>query len=205
MIITKMENLSSSRTKIYSDEDIAFVLYKGELRLYGIKEGEELPEDVWQDIKDNVLKKRARLRCMNLLKERSYTENQLKQKLTAGGYPQEMVADAVEYVKSYGYVDDRRYAADYIENQSEKKSRRRIEEDLQRRGISRELIREALENSEECGYESELTLAKELLVKKHYSPDSTDYKERQKIAAYLYRKGIGMQTIRAAMLYEEEY
>ena len=67
MIVTKTQQLSSSRTRIYLDEEIAFVLYKGELRFYGIREGSEITDTLWQDICENVLKKRARLRCMNLL------------------------------------------------------------------------------------------------------------------------------------------
>ena len=200
MIVRKTEQLSGSRVKIYLDEEIAFVLYKGELRLYGIAEGAELSDSVWQEIRNDVLKKRACLRCMNLLKQRPYTTAQLRQKLLDGGCLPELAEEALAYVASYGYVDDRRYTEEYIWYQREKKSRRRIEEELVRKGISREMVREVFMQAEETGEGTDdLKLACQLLEKKHYDAACADYKERQKIAAWLYRKGIGMDTIRRAM------
>ena len=49
------------------------VLYKGELRLYGVREQEELSEESYREIMQEVLPKRATLRCMNLLQSRAYT------------------------------------------------------------------------------------------------------------------------------------
>ena len=47
-----------------------------------------------------------KLRCMNLLKSRDYTVYQLKTKLKENGYPEFLIDTAIEYVASYGYVDD---------------------------------------------------------------------------------------------------
>ena len=200
MIVTRIESLSSSRVKVYLDEELAFVLYKGELRLYGIGEKKELPEEVWLDIYENVLKKRACLRCMNLLKQRSYTVHQLRRKLLDGGYLPELAEYAISYVESYGYVNDKRYAQEYIRTQSDKKSRRRIEEDLLRKGISREILTQVLEEAEQNQEGTDdLQLARKLLEKKQYHAAKADYKERQKLAAWLYRKGIGSSTIRIAL------
>ncbi|MBR2949380.1 MAG: RecX family transcriptional regulator [Lachnospiraceae bacterium] len=200
MIVTKTQQLSSSRTRIYLDEEIAFVLYKGELRFYGIREGSEITDTLWQDICENVLKKRARLLSMNLLKERDYPQQALLNKLITGGYPPFIAQDALEYVKSYGYVDDRRYAKDYIENQSGKKSLRRIREDLARKGLSRDLVEEILTDTEEENLQdNDLTLACHLLSKKKYDPQTADFKEKQRIAAWLYRKGIRAEVIKKAM------
>ena len=68
MIVTRIEAVSRSRSKIYLDDSFAFVLNKGELHLYGIREGEELKEEAYRDILENLLGKRATVRCMNLLK-----------------------------------------------------------------------------------------------------------------------------------------
>lgn len=37
MLVTQVTELSKSRSKVYIDQEFAFVLYKGELRLYHIK------------------------------------------------------------------------------------------------------------------------------------------------------------------------
>ena len=43
-----------------------------------------------------------------------YTERQLRDKLRQGEYPQDVIEEAVAYVKSYGYVDDRKYYLRYL-------------------------------------------------------------------------------------------
>ena len=50
MLVTQVTELSKSRSKVYIDQKFAFVLYKGELRLYHIKEGEELRTEDYRTI-----------------------------------------------------------------------------------------------------------------------------------------------------------
>lgn len=197
MIVTRIEEMSRSRRRIYLDEDFAFVLYKGELCLYGVHEGEELKEDAYRQIMEELLPKRAALRCMNLLTDRPYTENQLREKLSAGMYPESCVDAALDYVKSYHYVDDRKFAEDYIESQREKKSRRVIEMELLRKGVRKELIEEAFAALEELGSgPDEEALGRQWMKKKHFEAENADFKEIQRMAAFLYRKGISGETIR---------
>lgn len=200
MIVTAIEALSRSRSKVYLDESFAFVLYKGELRLYGVQEGEALEEEAYRRIMEEILPKRAVLRCMNLLKSRAYTESQLREKLGQGLYPADCIDFALEYVKSYHYVDDGRYAAEYIENQRDKKSRRMMEQELARKGLPRELIEAAFESQEEQGcVPDEDALAQKWIRKKRFDAETADFKERQKMAAFLYRKGIGSEAIKKAL------
>ena len=91
MVVTKIEELDKKRVKVYIDDEFAFVVYKGELRLYGLKEKEEVDAKVYNDLMSEVLPKRAKLRCMNLLKSKSYTERQLRDKLKQGEYTQELI------------------------------------------------------------------------------------------------------------------
>ena len=143
MTVTGIKEITKSRMKIDIDGAFAFVLYKGELRIYGIKENQELSEENYQKILIEVLPKRAKLRAMNLLKSRAYTAFQLREKLEAGGYPKKIIEEAIDYVASFGYVNDSQYAMDFIEYNKEKKSKNRIFMDLYKKGISKELIEEA--------------------------------------------------------------
>ena len=61
-----------------------------------------------------VLPKRCKLRAMNLLKEINYTVYKLNKKLLDGGYPENIANDTIDYVASFGYVDDLKYAMAYI-------------------------------------------------------------------------------------------
>lgn len=200
MRVTQIVEISKSRSKVYLDQESPFVLYKGELRLYHIKEGEELADSDYQVILQEILPKRARLRSMNLLKSRDYTAHQLRIKLKQGFYPENVIEDALAYVESYHYIDDARYARDYITYHECSKSRMRITQDLHTRGISDSVIENAFQEWGELGgRQDERVMIRKLLDKKHYDPEKADFKEYQKIYAYLCRKGYSSQSIRQSM------
>ena len=203
MVVTDIIELDKKRNKIYIDGEFAFVLYKGELRDFKIKVGSEIAQSTYDEIMGVVLSKRAKLRAMNLLQKKDYTEKQLRDKLTEGLYSQELMDEAIDYVKSFKYLDDERFARDYITYHMSMRSRNRIVQDLVQKGIGKDTLMPILEEIyEEAGSESgedvELEQIKKLLIKKHYDKDM-EYKDKQKIMAFLMRRGYSMDKIRRAM------
>lgn len=142
--------------------------------------------------------KRAKLRCMHLLEKRDYTEKQLRDKLRMGktAYTEEQIDAAIEYVKGYHYVDDGRYASQYIASMCSRKSKRQIAQELYLRGVNRELVDAAFEESDEIREEEQIL---EWMRKKHYDPESADLKEMQKMYAFLARKGFRTEEISRAL------
>ena len=182
------------------DGECTFVLYQKEIAAYRLREGGEIPEETFAGIMRELLPRRAKLRCLNLLKSRGYTEKQLAEKLRAGKYPEAVIEEALSYVKSFGYVDDAAYARSYAEDQIEKKSVRRIAEELQRKGVDRGLIEEALLFVQERdGGQDEEGMIRRLLEKKHFDPETADFAEKRRIQAFLMRKGFTADGIRRAM------
>ena len=200
MTVTGIAEVSKSRSRIEIDHQFAFVLYKGELRQYHLREGEEVQESDYRTIMEEVLPKRAKLRCMNLLKSREYTTEQLKTKLRQGQYPEEIIAQAIDYVASFHYIDDLRYATDYITAHESTRSRNRIEQDLYRKGLSHTTIVQAFtEWQSQGGTQDDQSMIQALLTKKNYDPATADYKAQQKMYAYLLRKGHTSAQIRQAL------
>ena len=205
MVVTDLAELDKKRIKIFIDGEFAFVLYKGELRDYGIRVGQELSNTNFQGIIDVVLPKRCKLRAMNLLQKKDYTEKQLRDKLSEGLYPTDIIDDAIHYVKAYHYLDDERYARDYITYHMPIRSRNRIIQDLTGKGISKDIFMPIVEELYmEEDSDIELEQIRKLLAKKHYDPEQADFKEKQKIMAFLMRKGFQMADIRRAMDFEVE-
>lgn len=200
MLVTSIVPFDKKRKKIYIDGEFAFLLYFGDVRDLGIKEGEVITDEMMARITQEILPKRAKLRAMNLLKSKDYTRKQLGDKLSEGLYPKEIIEEALDYVQSYKYIDDERYARDYITYHMAGRSRKRIAQDLTSKGVSKDVflpIMDELYEEEQGDPEYEQVL--ELLRKKHYDPENSDYKEKQKIMAFLLRKGFGMETVRRAM------
>lgn len=200
MIVTQISEVSKSRLRIYIDGQFAFILYKGELRQFHIKEGQEISAQSYQEITTELLPRRVKLRCMNLLQSRDYTRKQLEDKLKQGEYSQDCIDKAIDYVSSYGYIDDLRYARDYIEYHLSSRSRARIETDLMRKGIDGDTIRQAFGELNELGIEQdEAAMIRDLLEKKKYCAETATRQEQQKMYGFLYRRGFHSDAISRAL------
>ncbi len=206
MIITAIEEITKSKSKVFLDGEFAFALYKGELREYHMEVGKELSEAAYEEILRKVLPKRAKLRAMNLLQKREYTEMQLRRKLMEGFYPEESIEEALAYVASYHYTDDLRYAVSYIEDHETSKSRLRMEQDLMAKGISKAVLERAwLEWEEKGGSQNEEEMIRALLQKRHFDPETADFGEIQKQYAFLMRKGFSGDAVRRVLHSLESY
>lgn len=192
MMITEIIPITRQKSRVVTDEQLAFVLYKGELSRYKLEEGKELPEAVFREIQKEILIKRAKLRAMHLLTRMDYTEAELQKKLMKGEYTKEAVEIAMDYVRSYHYLDDERYVSKYLEFQSGRKSRRQMEFELEKKGISRDLIAAHREMEDE---QDETALIRALLEKRCRNPQEADDKEKTKHYGYLMRKGFRSSDI----------
>lgn len=194
MIVTQVEPLTKTKWKVYLDGKFVFVLYKGELSRFHIVQGEELSEDIFAKIREEVILKRVKLRALHLLNQMDRTEEQLRTKLKQGFYTDDMIDRAVAYVKSFGYIEDADYAKRFILSRQGSKSRKEIYAKLYQKGIAKEIIERAME---EC-YEDneEMTAIRKLIEKKHFDVRNAGDSEKQKIYGYLARKGFSYDTIR---------
>ncbi|MDO5345458.1 MAG: regulatory protein RecX [Lachnospiraceae bacterium] len=196
MMITRLEPVNGRKYRVYLNDAPAFLLYSGEVSQYRLRENQELDEHTEKEIYSAVLPKRAKLRCMNLLKTMDKTEEQLRQKLRQGEYPEPVIEEALEYVKRYHYVDDFRYARNYIDSRKDTKSRQQICCDLAGRGVAAEVIRQAWEETETV---DEAALILRWAEKKHFDPACADPKETQRFYQFLLRKGFSYPDIKKAL------
>lgn len=194
MTADRIEPLDKRRSKVFLDGSFAFVLYRGELKKYGIEEGKSLPEDTVRRIFDEVICRRARERALYLLKFSGKTEEELRRKLMMGWYPAEAADRALIFLKQYGFIDDLKYVRNYVETFGGRKSRAEIENKLREKGIDRESIRAALEEADP----DEDGQIRRILEKRHYSSDQSRV-QKQKQAAYLIRKGFPYDAVRRVM------
>lgn len=200
MLVKEIVRTAKSRYQILFEDENSVTLYGGELRRHQIRAGSELPEEVYLQITEEILPRRAKLRCMNLLQTKDYTEKQLIDKLREGGYSQECIEDALDYVKEYGYVDDARYARSYVEDHLETRSRNRIEQDLFRKGIAKEVVQDAFRDLEDDGIcQDEITMICQLLKKKNYTRENVTIQEKQRMYAFLSRRGFCHDAIARAL------
>ena len=192
-----IEPVTKTKFRIYLDGQFAFVLYKSELSSCHLKDGEAVTEDQIETILSEIVLKRAKRKAMSLLQSMDRTESELRDRLLRQDFPEETVDQAVRYVKSFGYVDDRRYAESFILSRKGRKSRREIYAELSGKKIDGEIVDEMMER---CYEESDSGEARRhLLRKKHYDPSRASVEEKQKLYAYLARKGFSYGEIKKAL------
>ena len=193
MIVTDIKPVTKQKFQIEIDGQPAFVLYKGELFRYHLEQDREIEECIYTEIVDEILTKRAKLRAMHLLQKMDRTKWELERKLQESGYPQVVVKRALEYVESFHYIDDKRYAAMYIQSQKTKKGKARIKMELVRKGVFSEVIAEVFEETEDETDTKETI--RSLIEKKCSNPTQMDEKEKRKLYGFLLRRGFSSSDI----------
>ena len=120
----------------------------------------------------------------------------LRRKLESGDYPESCVDDAMEYVSSYGYIDDLRYSMNYIDYHRESKSQNSIKLDLIKKGVDKSTIERAFSETDPPTEEDQI---RGWLDKKHFEDFKDDQKEKYRIYQFLLRKGYKSEDILRAM------
>ena len=193
MTVTEIRPVTKQKYQIEVEGHSPFVLYKGEVFRYHIEKDREISPEIYREIIEEVLTKRAKLRALHLLEQGDRTKKDLEEKLLKNGYPPEAAEAALAYVESFHYIDDKRYALSYIQNQSGRKGRARIQMELRRKGVPQEYIDQAFQEMEE-ETDTEAVI-RELVQKKRRGQGPMDEKEKQKLYGFLLRRGFSTSDI----------
>ena len=136
----------------------------------------------------------AKERALAMLDRRDYSRAELLKKLVEKGEDEMEAAAAVERLAELGFVDDARYAPIIVRHYAAKGyGPRRVRQELQRRGIPKELWDEAMEQMPEQNDTIDRLLRSRL---KSESPDRAELKKAQD---FLLRKGYGWEEIKSAI------
>lgn len=192
MEVLSLVKLTKGRAKICLAGGTDFVLYKKEYESYGIEEGVDLSEADYNQIVTDILIPRCKKRALHLLEKQDRSEKNLRDKLKEGGYSQEIVDIAIDYINEYGYLDDARMAASHIRFYQDSRSKLRLKQDLIGKGISADVIDRVMDEE----YTSdESDLIEKLLLKKNYDKDNATYEERAKMYRFLAGRGFSSDSI----------
>lgn len=167
------------------------------LSLENLKSGKRQNPDPAGNTKKTGSQNRTVRECaLALLEFRDRTERELRQKLKEREYSAEEINETVLFLKEYRYLDDEAYADRYIRSCVARKSRRQIRADLERKGVSREIIDLQLQEKTV----DEDSQIRKLLQKKGYVPGKRlEPAEYRRIMGALGRRGFSGEAIRKAM------
>ena len=136
----------------------------------------------------------AKEKALQLLDKRDYSRAELLRKLTEKDYDEAEATEAVDRLVELGFVDDVRYAPIIVRHYAAKGyGPQRVRQELQRRGIPKELWDEAMQEMPQQDDTIDRLLHSKL------KSDTPDRAELKKATDFLLRKGYGWDEIKAAV------
>lgn len=195
-LVTGITDINSKKVRIQINYDEYIALYKGEARRFHIEEGCLVEEKAYGQIMNEILPKRARERCFNLLAQKNMTELELRKKLTDSYYPSEIIDSTISCLKRNHLIDDEFYADNFVSFHQKNKSIRQIKQELSKKGIDRETVCRIIEDNP---IDEEQNIAR-ILEKKHFDAENATPEERTKICGYLLRKGYDYDKVRRMIM-----
>lgn len=199
MTVTEYRRLTPKKIAVFVDGDQAFTISPRQLAQWDFvpEEGAELPmeqgEAFWKEAE------RYAAHCaMNRLVRRDYAISELREALMRNGFSQSLAQSGVDYACSYGYMDDERFASEYVISRKENSSRQMLVFRLREKGVSDDIIEKVLEREGPDEAEN----IRRIILKKYAGTDlpekgSADY---QKLCRSLVRRGYSWRDISRACL-----
>lgn len=194
-IISKIEGQKTpDRVNIYINDEFAFGLNQNLRYEYDLKKGMILNDSLIEELKEKDKLEKTKAYALYLLNYGDNTEKTLKEKLLKKDFTEENVTSAIEYCKSYGYINDKLYAERFIRDKVNlnKYGSNMIRFKLIEKGISKELIEEVLDLDSDIEYENAKTLAMKKLTS-YKNLDTIVVKRR--LSGFLQRKGYDFSII----------
>lgn len=204
MIVTDIleVNLGHSKKKkaykIYLDYNFAFLLYSQDIKLYGLKKGLDLSEETYHKIIEETVYRRAKQKALAILKFADRTQYELYIKLKDAYYTDEIIDRTIEYLKGYNYLNDVRYASNYIRSKMYQQSKLVLKSKLLQKGIDRDTIEKIIFYEYQTSAEDkdpEILAINKHIKKKYKDLTCLTKEEKQKLITSLYRKGFNLDKI----------
>jgi len=194
-------NESGKRKKtvtLSTDRDEALRVDRAFVSDHALRDGMEVADDLWDSWLSEWRRRRAMDAALKYLGYRSRTRAQMEEYLAGKDFPADIIAYAVEKLIGYGYLDDGRYAREYMEAKLRDRplGRVRIKMALRERGIADETIEDILAG---YGEDEELDQAiacmrKQIRQRKGKSPEI----RKKQCYASLARRGFNWEIIQRA-------
>lgn len=194
-LITKIKSQKNKyRVNIYLDNKFAFGLDADNFLKAGLRVGQKLTEKQVEDlIFKNELQKFLD-RTLRLISFRPRSEKEIRIYLKRKKAPPKLIEKIVTRLKKIKQIDDQKFAYWWVDQRLTFRPRGKfgLIMELKQKGIEKEIVEEVVNEKV-----NELPLAKKLAQKKLKTYQNLPKREfRQKMSAFLARRGFSWETIR---------
>ena len=192
--ITTIRNSSNCRI-YFNDSD--FLIFNRDLVLkYNLTKAKQITQELLTSISAEQRKYNVKQAAYNYSTAKPRTRAQIRQKLKLKEFSHDEISYALDFLADYNLIDDRKYAENFIKSAIDRKhqGKRRLEAELMRRGVDREIIRAAIE-SETSGVDMLETARAAAEKKIRINSHKPIEKRRNSLRDYLLRQGFPAEIV----------
>lgn len=162
---------------------------------HNLKPGRELDQNEAEMLAKLDEGSRAVDAAVQFIAYRPRSEQEVRDRLHRRGFADEAIEEAIERVTYWGYLDDRKFAEQWIENRVRHRPRgsRLLRQELIQHGVDREIADKALEAIEVDEHQGALELARKRARQLTKHDPATRHR---RLSDYLARRGFDWSTIR---------
>lgn len=200
MHITKIESQKKNpaRKNLYADGEFLVGVSAETLIRFGIRTGDEIGEEKLKVLQATEELQGAKSVALRFLARRQRTEKEVRDKLRDREFADEEIQKTVENLRELGFLNDEEFARSYIRHQLtlRPKGKLVLKQKLLLLGIQRELADAAVNEAFQETDQTDVALqAAQKFIKKSAKRKDDPRKERQKLAAFLTRRGFSWDIV----------
>ena len=195
MRITRIENSKhvQERVLVYLEEGDPLRITSHELLQFGLYQGMDLSPAVVVQLQASGKRSESRVKAARLASGRMLSRKELTDRLNRKGIDPDTAEETADWLEELGAVDDAAYAGVIARHYGGSYGPGRVRQELQKRGIPRELWDDALAQLPDSAGAIDAFLRSKLKGK---APDRATLK---KLSDALLRRGFSWQDIRPAL------
>lgn len=179
------------RVNIFFDGEFAFGISR--IVAAWLQVGQNLTDEQISKLISEDQDEVAYQRAIKLITYRDRSIAEIRQSLHQKQIPEEIIENVINRLGENGLLDDKRFANLWIENRNEfrPRSHRMLTLELQKKGISEDIISQVLENTtadEELAHK-----AAQKQIRRYMTLEWQDF--RRKLGSFLARRGFSYETV----------
>ncbi|MGB4759346.1 MAG: RecX family transcriptional regulator [Candidatus Saccharimonadales bacterium] len=180
------------RYSIFVDGKYSFSFGESMLLDQGLRIGQELGEQEVHELKKRSSDDKIYNAALRYIAMRQRSEWEIASYLERKGAEPALQTQILNKLSNYGYVDDEKFAAAWVENRRLLRpiSKRKLQQELKLKRVNNEVIEKVLQGDET----DELAVLKALIIKKR-----PRYPDRLKLMQYLAGQGFGYDDIKTSL------
>jgi regulatory protein len=199
-IIKRIEKIQFKKNvfKLYFENGVNLTVFADTIVKFALKPNISISENEYDKLVSYDKFNRVMFDALNLVSRRAYSENSLKRKLTQRGYNTDITDKVLVRLKELNYLNDNNYAKNYALYLYKKgKGSFLIKPELERQGLDKDSIKEALDYIKEENEPFEIIL--KVLKTKFKNFNNKDKNETKKVIAFFLRRGFTFEDISKAI------